>query len=367
MYLKTHSKTTLNSLKKFCENENVILLSSLFYSSHIDVISNDEFIHQLRSHQTLIKDTLNKFSTTIFLHDNYKTSKNFLTQNYNHIKDLDYDTILFIPKLISGVYELDAKGIINHEKRELHLYTTKEFIDLDFSDDLKDFWKNITNKIIFTTQRFFWRKTKSELNETFKAISKLNLINFKSEIQEIKPTKKISKKTKLHKYEIDLDELFLQKQTNDDLDNEESNSIINEEKEYEQKPFIYTLNELDDYEHEEIKSNLIEEFKEMYDLILLLNDKQALDDWRHLSSKINYVDKENIHEYEQTHRYENYISLMNSLNDIAYKLKTGFLLKNGLDITEPQIVEHPAKELKEVIFNTKFWLKVYLIIFIIYQ
>jgi hypothetical protein len=354
MYLKTHSKPLLNSVKKFCENENVILISSPYYSTHMDVLSDDEFIHQIKGHKFLLKEMFSKPSEILLLNENYLSSKKFLKNNFKQIKELGYSNIIFIPKIISGVYDLEHKGTL---QKKIVVSSIKDFMQIDITNDVKYFWKDIKDKLIFTTQRYYYRTSKSDLNLTFKNISKINFSTFSNMniIDEII-------KNHLTKFKeddrIDLNSLYynsdkMSKSIKEENSNYEKINNNTQNKHLERNNFHFDiLTHNDDYENEEMKSHLIEEFKNIYDVIVLMNDENALKDWRLLSSKINSVDNESQHEYEHTHRYENYITLMNSLNDVAYKLKTGFLLKNGLDIPEPSIVESPSKELKEVIFNT---------------
>lgn len=93
-----------------------------------------------------------------------------------------------------------------------------------------------------------------------------------------------------------------------------------------------------------LKEHVKDEMSTLYDLITKINDETSMQEWRLLSSNINLLNDENNKQH-----YENYISYMNILNDFCHKIKTGLLLKEGKNITEPKLVNNPTKYLKEVL------------------
>lgn len=106
------------------------------------------------------------------------------------------------------------------------------------------------------------------------------------------------------------------------------------------KKFISKINwdKLIDKRHE-LHDHLHSEVANFYPLIKELNDKNSLEDWRLLSASINLND---------SNKYDNYMSVMNTLNDIAFKAQNIHLLKQGKEIIQPKLSNNPSELLKNI-------------------
>lgn len=89
-----------------------------------------------------------------------------------------------------------------------------------------------------------------------------------------------------------------------------------------------------------LHNHIHEELLSFYPIIKKLNDKNHLEDWRMLNSAVDL---------ESKNKYDNYMNVMNTLNDISFKIKNIHLLKSGKEIIKPNIVNNPSEILKSIL------------------
>lgn len=237
-YLNENSKETIIKIKEFLRNTKVKLTTSLYFNSHPETLSDDEFEYQLKKHINSLKSILGKKSTTLIV-------KDFLSETQNEIAT-----------------ELGIRNSIT-----LHSFNT-----------------NLKSNIIILNSDFF-------------------INNNEKQIYEILTKEKF----------VPLDKKFISNLNSNNLASTQIKTPL----------------------HEHINS----EISAFYPLIKKLNDEENLNDLRLLSSAINLNDSE---------KYENYISIMNSLNDMSYKIKNISLLQQGQDIIPPKIINNPSQTLKSI-------------------
>ena len=88
-----------------------------------------------------------------------------------------------------------------------------------------------------------------------------------------------------------------------------------------------------------LQKHVQEELTKTYHPLKKLNDESILTDWRLLSAHNHLSASED---------YESYISSMNTLNDLAYKVKNIDLLNAGQELIEPLLLENPSQLLENL-------------------
>jgi len=241
-------------------------------------------------------------------------------------------------KTIQNLQEFLKKPNVNlisstHYNSSLHLLTDEEF-----ENQIKQYntkIKNLFDKKINTFLSFDNNINESQLKilKSYK-INKCILLpnnetgkfNFKSHSNVISCSSKTSQKGKLLHINYE------------DLSKFDFNETIPLNKLFKKSIFKHRPKRENPFK-EHVKDELIT----LYSLVREINQKELQQDWRLLSSNINILNEKN--------NYEDYISYMNILNDVCYKIKTIQLLQQGKEITKPVLTNDPTKQLKEVLVN----------------
>lgn len=92
-----------------------------------------------------------------------------------------------------------------------------------------------------------------------------------------------------------------------------------------------------------LKEHVTAELKALYPHIISSGDDTLIGDWRRLSSHpvLDPVSSEDASQDRQQ-GYEQYMSLMNILNDVAFKIRSVSLASQGVFLTEPEISQSPS-------------------------
>lgn len=91
-----------------------------------------------------------------------------------------------------------------------------------------------------------------------------------------------------------------------------------------------------------LQSHLIDELKAIYPHILSSGDRSLLDDWKILSSHPVLSSISPTMQGHSTSDYEQYVTIMNILNDMAHKIRSVSLSTQGMFVTAPEISESPS-------------------------
>ncbi|MGE0793035.1 MAG: hypothetical protein AB7V77_02530 [Candidatus Woesearchaeota archaeon] len=238
---------------------------------------------------------------------------NFIKENSQNI------TLLISGNILNYLKENSIKTLNN-----LRRFAKSRFISLATKPYFNSHIKTMSNE-----ELNYQIKLHSNLvKEVFRRMPKSIITNTPIENKEILKNFKLKNElvienfqTGIHKENILLTQSFFANKTQEKITND-LNNLTN------------ILSEINENNNCELKNHIQSELSNIFPHISKLNDENILQEWRLLSSNINHMTKQD---------YENYISMMNIINDLSYKLKNVELIKQGKEMMEPIILNEPSK------------------------